>query len=187
VTSPSDSVIQNIGKIYAGRASSSPIIDLFITLLSMGFKGYERLLKERNELAQAFPVRLQSVAQKHGERLLVCPENSISFGITLDKLVRPREEDEDENDYLKLVSKDISSFGAILFSRCISGTRVVPRGDTKMMDKIKFKGFGSSTNDYPHAYMTAACAIGVRPVELDEFFARLDKAFTQYKKRSSSA
>ncbi|GKY91421.1 hypothetical protein MPSEU_000114400 [Mayamaea pseudoterrestris] len=184
VTSPSDSIIQNIGKLYAGRASSSPVIDLFITLLSMGLKGYERLLKERNELAQAFPARLQAVADRHGERLLLCTDhNTISFGITLDKLARPRNPDENENDYLKAVSKDISTFGAMLFSRCVSGTRVVPRGETKRIGTIEFKGFGSSTDNYPHAYMTAAVAIGVRPAELDEFLIRLDKAFRQYQKR----
>ena len=185
VSSPSEAVIQSIGKIYAGRASSSSTLDLFITLLSMGFKGYERLLKDRNDLAQRFPGRLQAVAERHGERLLLCSDNTISFGITLDNLVRPKVDEEDECDYLRAVSKDLSTIGAMLFSRCVSGTRVVPRGERKAIGGIEFIGFGSSTSDYPHAYMTAACAIGVRSEELDEFFVRLDKAFTQYKKRSS--
>jgi O-phospho-L-seryl-tRNASec:L-selenocysteinyl-tRNA synthase len=160
-------------------------MDLFITLLSMGIRDYQRLLKERNDLAQDFPARLQAVAEKHGERILQCADNTISFGITLDSLARPKQEGESDGDYLMAVSKDISTFGAMLFSRCVSGTRVVPRGETKTIASHVFHGFGSSTDGYPHAYMTAACAIGVRPEEIDEFLLRLDKTFKQYKKRSS--
>jgi O-phospho-L-seryl-tRNASec:L-selenocysteinyl-tRNA synthase len=36
------------GKPITGRASISPILDLFITLLSLGASGYKKLLQERN-------------------------------------------------------------------------------------------------------------------------------------------
>ena len=182
IISPDKNVTENVGKIYAGRASSSPIVDLFITLLSMGLSGYTRLLRERQEMLKAFPERLQAIAEKYGERRLGCPDNTISFGITLDTLVsRSRSETETEADYLKAVAKDISSFGAMLFSRCVSGTRVVPRGESKTMGGQKFIGFGSSVENYGNAYMTAACAIGVSKVELDEFFVRLDKTLKEFK------
>jgi O-phospho-L-seryl-tRNASec:L-selenocysteinyl-tRNA synthase len=45
-----------------------------------------------------------------------------------------------------------------------------------------FVGFGSSVNDYPHAYMIAACAIDVSEEEINEFFVRLDKTFKEFKK-----
>ena len=53
-----------------------------------------------------------------------------------------------------------------------------------------FVGFGSSTSNYSHAYMTAACAIGVSCQELDEFFKRLDKTLKEFaakKKKASKA
>jgi O-phospho-L-seryl-tRNASec:L-selenocysteinyl-tRNA synthase len=175
-------IIQNVGKVYAGRASSSPIVDLFITLLSMGLNGYKRLLDQRNNLLDSFSRRLNEVAQKHGERLLHCHDNTISFGITLDSLARPQRDDEALHVYLKAVANDISKFGAMLFSRCISGTRVIPRESTKTLGGLEFKGFGSSVDDYPCAYMTAACAIGVSEAEVSEFFVRLDKTFKEYKK-----
>ncbi|KAL3924066.1 MAG: hypothetical protein SGILL_001270 [Bacillariaceae sp.] len=128
----------------------------------------------------SFPSRLQAVAEKYGERILSCPNNTISFGITLDHLARPKAENESEEDYFKAVSKDISSFGAMLFSRCVSGTRVVPRAQNKVMSGEEFVGFGSSTSHYHSAYMTAACAIGVSPVEIDEFFVRLDRTLAEY-------
>ena len=181
-------MIEKVGKVYAGRASSSPIVDLFITLLSMGLNGYKRLLKERTDMLETFPTRLQEIATKHGERLLVCPANTISFGITLDGLARPKKDEETDEDYTKAVSKDISSFGAMLFSRCVSGTRVVPRNEVKNMGGEDFIGFGSSTSNYHHAYMTAACAIGVSSREVDEFYVRLDKTLTEFsaKKKKSN-
>ncbi|CAH2299929.1 phosphatidylinositol 4-kinase type 2-beta [Pelobates cultripes] len=42
-----DSFLQDISKMYPGRASASPSLDILITLLSLGVKGYQDLLKER--------------------------------------------------------------------------------------------------------------------------------------------
>jgi O-phospho-L-seryl-tRNASec:L-selenocysteinyl-tRNA synthase len=181
--SPKKIITENVGKIYAGRASSSPIVDLFITLLSMGLNGYTRLLKERQDVLETFPTRLQEVAQKHGERLLSCPSNTISFGVTLDSLARPKADEEEETAYFKDIGKGISSFGAMLFIRCVSGTRVVPRGEIKTLGGQEFVGFGSSVANYNHAYVTAACAIGVNKAEVDEFFIRFDKTLTEFKKK----
>lgn len=137
-------------------------------------------MNERTTMLETFPVRLEEIAKKHGERLLLCPTNTISFGITLDGLGRPRKDDESDESYTQSVAKEISSFGAMLFSRCVSGTRVVPRAQEKTIGSHKFDGFGSSANNFPHAYMTAACAIGVSQTEVSEFFVRLDKTLTEF-------
>lgn len=42
-------------------------------------------------------------------------------------------------------------------------------------------GYGASINDYPHDYLTAACAVGLSATELDEFLLRLDKAIRKVK------
>jgi len=185
VMSPNLEIIQNVGKVYAGRASSAPVLDFFITLLSMGLSGYKRLLIEREGMLHEFRTKLSEIATKHGERLLECKPNTISLGITLDNLVRPRSSEESEEDYLKAVSKQISYFGSMLFKRCVSGTRVVPRGEVKLIGGDTFVGFGSSTEFYPHAYMTAACAIGLSRHEVVEFFSRLDKTMNEAKKAKS--
>lgn len=145
----------------------------------MGMNGYKGLLQKRQEMLKTFPTRLGDVAAKYGERLLICPTNTISFGITLDNQARSKTEEESEEDYLKAVAKDISQFGSMLFSRCVSGTRVVPRAQSKKMGNHEFLGFGSSVEGFPHAYMTAACAIGLSQEELDEFFVRLDKTLEE--------
>ena len=185
VTSPKEDVIKTVGKMYAGRASSAPVVDLFITLLSMGLDGYKKLLEDRMASLGPFRTKLAAIAEKHGEKLLDCPSNTISLGITLDSLARPRQPDETEAEYLKAVSADISYFGSMLFNRCVSGTRVVPRAQTKAMAGQEFVGFGSSTEDYPHAYMTAACAIGVSPGEIEEFFSRLEKGLKEFKAKQA--
>jgi len=186
IVSPSKKMIGDVGKVYAGRASSSPIVDLFITLLSMGMNGYKRLLKERASILETFPDRLRIVAEKHGERLLLCPANTISFGLTLDGLARPKENNELDESYTQSVAKEITSFGAMLFSRCVSGTRIVPRAQLKNIGGQDFFGFGSSTNEYPHAYMTAACAIGVSITEVEEFYIRLDKTLAEFKRKKKT-
>lgn len=181
IVSQDEEVIDKVGKVYAGRASSSPIVDLFITLLSMGLNGYKRLLTERTTMLESFAAKLQSIAEKYGERLLRCPANTISFGVSLDGLARPKRDDETDADYFQSVARDVSSLGAMLFSRCVSGTRVIPRAETKTMGGEEFVGFGSSTDHYNHAYMTAACAIGVSVREVEEFYLRLDKTLAEFK------
>lgn len=186
VVSPNESVIHAVGKVYAGRASSSPVVDLFITLLSMGLKGYKQLLRERQDMLEHFTTRLSEVASRYDEKLLECPSNTISFAITLDNMVRPCDANEEEKDYLSAVGKEISYFGSMLFSRCVSGTRAIPRAQLNIMSGQAFVGFGSSTDNYPHAYMTAACAIGVTRPEVDEFFSRLDKSMKEFKKKKGT-
>ena len=83
VVSPTKSVIESVGKVYAGRASSSPIVDLFITLLSMGLKGYKALLEQRQSLLTTFPERFGQVATKYGERFLTCPSNAYTKQVLL--------------------------------------------------------------------------------------------------------
>lgn len=71
--------------------------------------------------------------------------------------------------------------GSVLFTRFVSGTRVVPRGQRKTVGGVDFAGFGASANAYPHDYLTAACAVGLSAAELDEFLLRLDKAIRKTK------
>lgn len=189
VTSPHESIITQLGKVYAGRASAAPIIDLFITLLSLGLDGYKQLLEQRQALIPKFKKRFEEIALKQGEQLLQCEKNTISFGITLDTLAAvsspDHDDDDDDNnnaDYTdKEKAKITSLFGSMLFTRCVSGTRVVSKSETKIMAGQEFIGFGSSTDVFPHSYLTAACAIGLGEGEMNEFFCRLEKCFKDFR------
>lgn len=75
----------NLIFIFVGRASSSPAIDVFITLLSLGINGYKNLVTQRKEMYNYLRDELSKVASKHGERLLDTKNNPISMG----KVVEP--------------------------------------------------------------------------------------------------
>ena len=64
----------------AGRASSSPSVDLLITLLSLGADGWKLKLQERKQMYTELQQRLAQLAERHGERLLVTRNNPISIG-----------------------------------------------------------------------------------------------------------
>lgn len=158
-----------VAKSYPGRASATPARDLFITLLGLGKVGWKRLLREREELLPTFQAALAAVAAKHGERLLDCPHNHISFALSLDTLQ----------------TDSATKFGSMLFTRCCSGTRVVAPVDTsKTIAGISFARFGANSSSYPVAYLTAACALGLAREELEQFVLRLDRTFTQIKRRN---
>ncbi|RMX55716.1 hypothetical protein pdam_00016046 [Pocillopora damicornis] len=75
-----ENFIDAVSKTYPGRASATPSIDLFITLLSLGSVGYQQLLRQRKEVYNYLSEGLSKVAESHGERLLVTKGNPISLG-----------------------------------------------------------------------------------------------------------
>jgi len=109
---------------YPGRASISPVLDLFTTLLFLGASGWLSLLEQRRQMLPEFRRRLKAVANKHGERLLHTPNNQISMGVSLTPPPG---------------SKAPSTLGANLFIRLVSGVRVVvPGADTKTVGGCVF-------------------------------------------------
>jgi hypothetical protein len=87
VVSPSATFIDTVAAAYPGRASMTPILDLFITLLSMGQTGYRHLLQERLRLREAMLLGLQALCDKHALALLPAPGNRISTGVSLTGLL----------------------------------------------------------------------------------------------------
>ena len=83
VAGPNKKFINAIAQNYPGRASMSPILDVFITLLSMGSGTWKALLKTRKELFKYSQGVLQPIAEKYGERILTTKGNAISIGISL--------------------------------------------------------------------------------------------------------
>ena len=61
---------EKINKFYPGRASASPLMDLFLTYLQMGEVTLKRLLTERKSNYAYLKEQLTRVAEKHGERIL---------------------------------------------------------------------------------------------------------------------
>lgn len=64
--------------------------------------------------------------------------------------------------------------------------RVVAPGTTKVINGYEFPNWGSHSNEYPCAYMTAAGAIGMTKDEVDTFLKRLDKCLQKCNPRTGS-
>lgn len=177
VFSRSAAHIEKLSKTYAGRASISPILDLFISLLETGRVGYLAVRKQRATLVPYFIQELTAVTQRVGERLLVSTANTISFAITLTSLLPPTGTEPDEDRATQL-----TKFGSMLFARGVSGARVVPRAASKTVAGISFKAYGSSIDDYHSDYFTVACAIGISQPDIDLLVKRIEKCFKDYKR-----
>lgn len=129
-------------------------MDLFITLLQMGENTLKQLLKQRKDHFKMLHDGLTKIAEKHGERLLVTKNNKISMACTLTAL-----------NQKVFVPNNINAtyFGSYLFSRRVSGVRVVNSsfGKESKVGKYTFVNYGSHCNDYKSLpYFTAAASVG---------------------------
>ncbi|XP_028413229.1 O-phosphoseryl-tRNA(Sec) selenium transferase-like isoform X2 [Dendronephthya gigantea] len=166
-----EAFIDEIGKTYPGRASASPCLDLFITLLSLGSKGYKKLMSERKDVYNYLAEGLKKLAEKHGQKLLNTKHNPISLAMSLQEV---------EGGLRATGDDGMTQLGSMLFTRCVSGARVVPPNATKDINGFKFNGWGAHTNNYPCAYMTAAAALGMSKDDVDTFLKRLEKCLSLY-------
>ena len=147
----------------------SPILDVFITFLSMGKSGWQQKLNERKNNVPVLIQELTKVATKHGERVLSTAKgNNISFAVTCNHLEEPTE------------------LGSWLFKRSISGTRVVAPGARKTIESTTFVNWGSHHLEYPSAYVTFAASMGLRTEEIGTLCAKLDQALSHFAKKRES-
>ena len=165
-------LVNEVAKSYAGRASSSQTLDVFMTLLSLGKEGYKQLVQKRKENFIYLQQKLGNLASRHSEKVLLTKRNPISLALTLENF--------DENK--------LTMIGSMLFTRGVSGTRVVSTTELKTIDGYKFHGWGShtsNTNNVP--YLTAAASIGVKKDEIDTFIDKLDKILIKVRNNDNVA
>lgn len=190
VTSSDPDFVSGLSKMYPGRANATPVLDLFITLLSMGEKTYKALLEKRSALFESMRSNLQRIAMKYGEVIISSPRNTISLSVSLKSLDAHAsdegEKGKDEVDAVQqskqknIAQKSPSYLGAMLFQRSVSGCRVVAKSSkiTKV-ESTGFSGWGSHATAYPFSYFTAACAIGQTDEDVNLFLERLDKVMAK--------
>lgn len=157
--------IAKVSQCYPGRASSSPILDLFITFLSVGSKDYLSKIKERKEHFKLLKIGLTEIATKFHLRVLETPGNSISIAISL-----PLMKD----------AKSLTELGSKLFLRCVSGTRVICNIEHKTISGYEFHGWGSHYDGYPSSYLTAAATVGMTTSDIDQFLQRFTKVMNDW-------
>ncbi|EDV43802.1 uncharacterized protein Dana_GF16335 [Drosophila ananassae] len=168
VASFDENLLNDVASSYAGRASGSQSLDVFMTLLSLGRKGYQSLVKEREENFNYLKDRLGKFAESRGETVINTSLNTISLAITLKNLTK------DSNG-----SKDITKLGSMLQLRGVSGARVVVPGQRKVIDGYDFIGFGSHHDSLEVPYLTVAASLGVKREEIDKFLTIFEKCWQQ--------
>lgn len=168
-----ESFIQEISKMYPGRASASPSLDVLITLLTLGVCGYKKYLSERKEIYSFLAEQLKSLASAHGERLLHTPHNPISLAMSLDGLQANSD-------------KAVTQLGSMLFTRQVSGARVIPLGKEQTVSGHTFRGFMSHSESYPCPYLNAASSVGITREDVTVCIKRLDKCLKTLKKEGGA-
>ena len=119
--------------------------------MQMGTSGYKELMDERRENYKLLKDEMCKVAEKYGERVLETKNNPISIGninffsicciftkkkllffsaMTLSSIGDPDDPK----------GKSISEIGSMLFTRGVSGARVITGKDTKVIEGYTFKG-----------------------------------------------
>ncbi|KAH8315219.1 hypothetical protein KR074_006123 [Drosophila pseudoananassae] len=168
VASFDDKLLNDVASSYAGRASGSQSLDVFMTLLSLGRKGYQSLIEQREDNFVYLKDRLGRFAESQGETVIDTTCNSISLAITLKNLLK------DSNG-----SRDITQLGSMLQLRGVSGARVVVPGQKKVIDGYEFIGFGSHHDSLEVPYLTVAASLGVKREEIDKFLTIFGKCWQQ--------
>ena len=168
--------LRELSNMYPGRASITPILDVFITFLSMGVSGYKELLADRYDNRTLLLQGLGEFCTKHGGYLIKSPGNDISTALSLPIL--------QENPKFR------SFFGAMLFQRNISGCRVVSvnrPGEVTKLSGHSFANWGSHSSEWPATYVTVACALGMKRSDIRVFLDKLDKTYIKFIKLRSTA
>ncbi|VUZ41744.1 unnamed protein product [Hymenolepis diminuta] len=181
----SKNLIKEIAESYPGRASGTPSLDVFATLLHLGRQGWESLCSKREISYIKLAEGLKELADRHGLRLMNTPENPISLALSLKSLYTNNEND------LTVHPDLLTQIGSRLFTQGCSGVRVVVPASMekhfglspKCIGGVTMVGFNSHSCVSKEAYMNAAAALGQTPEEIDLFLTRLDKALTAFKRQ----
>mmetsp|Transcript_32331 Transcript_32331/g.52550 ORF Transcript_32331/g.52550 Transcript_32331/m.52550 type:complete len:545 (-) Transcript_32331:138-1772(-) len=161
--------IQDVSKTYPGRASMSPVYDVFLTLVGLGETGYASLIRSQKDNFRYFKEQLAKLLKEYGERVLEVPDNPISLAFTIDSFSIDKR-------------RGPTYVGSMLFKRCVSGPRAFARKTEKSVCGIRFTGYGSHCNAYPHDYLVMACAIGMTRSDIDRFLKRLNAVLKDIRK-----
>lgn len=164
-------MVEKLKGNYPGRASISPLLDLFISFLEMGKNKYKKLIDDRKEKYKILIQKMEVVANKFGEKVVSLNNNKISILFTLRNIVK------------KSGNKDAKEIGSMCYNRQISGVRIIvsSNGEKKNIAGYDFINYGSSCDNYKYLpYMTFSCAIGITDEEIDGFISKIDKIFETF-------
>jgi O-phospho-L-seryl-tRNASec:L-selenocysteinyl-tRNA synthase len=157
IASPREEIITKVSQAYAGRASATPIVNFLISMLSLGIKGYERMLLEQQQNRKLLEEKLQTLATKLDERIMKI-FNPVAVAMSLNNLKK----------------EQLTALGGALYNLRVTGPRVYnPR------EKV----FGTCCEDYNQPYIVMNAAIGAQSKDILLAIERLEKAYSQIRKK----
>lgn len=136
--------LREISLSYPGRACATPIVNILISLLSLGMDKYLKLMDQQIECRNLLDELLNNLAEKIGCKVLKV-NNPISLSITIN------------SDPVKIAGK--------LYSLRITG----PRG-VRSSDKFATCYLG----EYPYNYIVINAAIGVKRKDIIDTIKKLE-------------
>lgn len=151
---------------YSGRASSSPLVDMFITCLAMGISGWKKLLQDREAL---FKSAREEFSKLEEFRLLSTDKNPISLALAFSS-----------------PALDPIMLGSFLFKRGITGHRVCVRTQkvSNPDGSQEFVNWGQHMKVYEPcvSYITFAITVGATPDEVQTALKVLRKTMKEFRK-----
>ena len=145
-------------------------MDLFITLLSLGSSGWLKLLQQRQDNFLYLYQQLKILFEhKFNEQVInTLDNNEISIAISCNSFKK-----DDSASYL----------GAMFYNRLLSGIRIIDQHQQKSIWNYHFNGYGASCINYPHTYMTFACAIGMTKDEINLLISKIDQILSKLRSK----
>ncbi|GJQ88153.1 hypothetical protein Trydic_g13155 [Trypoxylus dichotomus] len=139
--------------ICSENMSISPIIDVVVTLLNIGKDKYLKALDDCESIYDYLKSEMVKLAGTYNEEVITNPGNPISIALTLTHVPKG----------------SLTQIGSMLYTRNISGVRVVTAEETTSICDYKFQRWGTHCNNCGIPYLTAAASIGILRTDVDIF------------------
>jgi len=153
IASPDKEIITKISQAYAGRASATPVVNFLISMLSLGTKGYQRLMINQQKNRKLLEEKMSEVASKLNERILDV-FNPVAVAMSLKNLKK----------------ENLSTLGGALYNLRVTGPRVYNPEENV---------FGTCCSNYLTPYIVMNAAIGATSEDIVLAVERFEKAYAQ--------
>ncbi len=147
VYAPDEETLREVSRAYPGRASAAPVAHALISLLSLGMKGYRRLMQGQKECKALLDELLEDLEARRDDVRVLDVDNPIASAVAVE-------------------GHDPVDLAARLYVRRVTGPRGVRADDP----------FGTSRlRGYHSDYITINAAIGVREEDVETAVERLER------------
>jgi O-phospho-L-seryl-tRNASec:L-selenocysteinyl-tRNA synthase len=85
-----------------------------------------------------------------------------------------------------LSNEHLTELGSMLFTRRVSGARVVKLGVKQTIDTYEFVNYGSHSSSSSFSYLTVAAAIGIEETDIELFMKKFDSIYQQLRRNPNS-